>query len=209
MYSVTTKTQLEQLRPSDRIKYHGVQWHIQEYSTYDDSYGYETTEWLLKSQAGKEYYLLREIDPQNPESLVNWYLAEEIPDPKIFDPESLTNVAVRLWHDMQEQKMPYPELQALGRRYYFESLTKGNYEGDEEETSRITWDYWDKDRQWNLAIEAWPNGKRHIYSTKVVKPEEFSNIEQGGNTSNFTSFIAQVLLASFIMICGIFLMIFG
>jgi hypothetical protein len=42
-----------------------------------------------------------------------------------------------------------------------------------------------------------------------VKPEEFSDIERGGNTSNFTSFIAQVLLASFIMICGIFLMIFG
>ena len=51
------------------------------YTYHDDSQGYEATEWLLRSPTGKEYYLLREVDPQNPESPVNWYLAEELVSP--------------------------------------------------------------------------------------------------------------------------------
>ncbi len=209
MLSVSQEAQLQQLRSGDRVKYHGVQWQVKNYSTYDDSNGYETTEWLLRSPAGAESYLLREIDPQNPESLVHWYLAEEISNPKIFQPEVFNNLAVRLWHDMQGQQAPYPELQALSRSYYFESQTEGTYDGKEGESSRITWDYWDKAHQWNLAIEAWPNGELHIYSTKVVRPEEFSEIDKGG-VVNLSSFPIWEFLGAFcFLVGGILILIFG
>ncbi len=99
-----------------------MQWDVKDYSTYhDDSQGYEATEWLLRSPTGKEYYLLREVDPQNPESPVNWYLAEELVSPSIFKPNSTHNLLLKLWVDISQKKIPYPEFHVLNRVYYFES----------------------------------------------------------------------------------------
>ncbi|MBW4683342.1 MAG: DUF4178 domain-containing protein [Microcoleus vaginatus WJT46-NPBG5] len=214
MVSVSIQDQLEQLRAGDRVKCHGLQWQITDYSTYQDPNGYETAEWLLQSGGGTEYYLLREVDPQNPETLVHWYLASEIPHPALFQPNSEDNVLPNLWLDMQAQKTPYPELRCFGKNYYFESQTQGSYEGDEENTSRITWDYWDRSHQWNLAIEAWPDRELHIYTSKVVKPEEFSEIEKGVFTPTQTQdsrsiSVAQVVAASLFLVVGLYLLIFG
>ena len=210
MLSVSNQAQLQQLRSGDHLKYHGVQWLVKNYSTYEDPNGYETTEWLLRSKAGAEYYLLREFDPKNPEGLVHWYLAEEIRNPRIYEPESFNNLTVRLWHDIQGQKKPYSELRALGRHFYFESQTQGTYEGKEGNTSRITWDYWDEAHQWNLAIEAWQNTERHVYLTKVVKPEEFSDIEKRGIVNFPLSFpIWEFIGACSLVGLGIFMLIFG
>ena len=210
MLSVSNQAQLQQLRSGDRLKYHGVQWLVKNYSTYEDPNGYETTEWLLRSKAGAEYYLLREFDPKNPEGLVHWYLAEEIRNPRIYEPESFNNLTVRLWHDIQEQKKPYSELRALGRHFYFESQTQGTYEGKEGDTSRITWDYWDEAHQWNLALEAWQNTERHVYLTKVVKPEEFSDIEKQGIVNFPLSFpIWEFIGACSLVGLGLFMLIFG
>ena len=81
MLSVSNEAQLQQLRSGDRIKYRGVQWQVKNYSTYVDPKGYDTTEWLLRSQAEAEYYLLREFDPKNPESLCfkRSYFREKLP----------------------------------------------------------------------------------------------------------------------------------
>lgn len=138
MPSITTQTQLQQLRPGDRVKYHGVQWDIKDYSTYNDPQSYETAEWLMRSPTGKEYYLLREFEPQSPESLVNWYLAEELAYPSIFGSDSTSDLLINLWDNIQGQKTPYPKLQVFNRVYYFESQTQGIYVNNEGETSRIT-----------------------------------------------------------------------
>jgi hypothetical protein len=209
MLSAYNQAQLQELRPGDRLNYHGVQWQVKNHSTYVDPKGYETTEWLLRSGTGTEYYLLREFDPQNPEGLVQWYLAEEISNPKIFQPNLSNNLAGSLWHDMQSDKTPYAELQALSRCYYFESQTEGTYEGSQIETSRITWDYWDEPHQWNLALEAWANGELHIYSTKVVKPEEFSAIKKGLGVQVPSIPIWEVIGASSVIIVGLLMLIFG
>ncbi|HEY9635357.1 MAG TPA: DUF4178 domain-containing protein [Coleofasciculaceae cyanobacterium] len=210
MLSSSNVVQLQQLRPGDRVKYHGSHWRVKNHSTYIDPKGYETTEWLLRSSGGSEYYLLREFDPQNPEGLVHWYLAEEISNPKIFQPNCFDNLAVRMWHDMQGEKTPYPELEALSRHYYFESQTQGTYQGNQEYTSRITWDYWDEAHQWNLAIEAWSNTELHVYSTKVVKPEKFSDIETGKPLNFLSSFpIWEFMGACCFLIVGILMVIFG
>jgi len=210
MLSVSPQAQLQQLRSGDRLKYRGVQWQVKDYSTYVDPKGYETTEWLLCSEAGAEYYLLQEFDPQNPEGLVHWYLAEEIANPKIFQPDSYNNLAVSLWHDMQGHKTPYRELLALSRCYYFESETQGTYEGKQKDTSRITWDYWDEAHRWNLAIEAWLNGELHVYSTRAVKPEDFYEIQKGGVVNLPSGFpIWEFLGACSLLVGGVLMLIFG
>jgi hypothetical protein len=120
---------------------------------------------------------------------------------------------INLLDDIQGQKTPYPELQVFNRVYYFESQTQGNYENNKGETSRITWDYWDAAHQWNLAIEAWLNRELHVYSTKLVKPEEFSNLEKELITQEdyqtSSSRVWQFLGAWCLVIVGILMMIFG
>ncbi|HEY9883530.1 MAG TPA: DUF4178 domain-containing protein, partial [Thermosynechococcaceae cyanobacterium] len=135
-----TETQLRQLREGSRLKYHGVQWEIQDYSTYTDDNRYKTEEWLLRSSSGKEYYLMREIDPQYAETQVHWYLAEELRYPTLVDPQTYRDRLTTIGGDMRSHVSPYPELQLFNRVYTFESQTEGDYESDGKTRHRITWD---------------------------------------------------------------------
>ncbi|MCF2145162.1 DUF4178 domain-containing protein [Desmonostoc muscorum LEGE 12446] len=214
MATIVTQTLLEELRPGDRLTYHGVDWDIEDYSTYQDSKGYQTDEWLLTSKGGSEYYLLREFDPDNAQYDVTWYLANPVQNCRIFLPDSQENILPRLWQEMQSLANPYPELLLFHKPYYFESQTQGSYEAEEETTSRITWDYWDQDHHINLAIEAFPDGKLDIYSTQIVQPQEFSKIQKNVELKqqSITSLIAktiQFIIAFIILFVGLFLMIFG
>ncbi|MBD2175373.1 DUF4178 domain-containing protein [Pseudanabaena sp. FACHB-1998] len=164
---------LPRLRAGDRVIYGGIQWEIEDFSTYDDADGYETMEWLLKSNRSS-YYLLREVDPENPETKVNWYLSEEIGVNRVSTDHVGDNVQFALWDVMLKQGEPYLKLRAMGRVYYFESQTEGNYNSVDGTESRTTWDYWDEQHLWNLAIEAWRDRELHVYSTKKVSPTEFT-----------------------------------
>jgi hypothetical protein len=179
MTAATTEAQLRQLREGDRLKYHGVQWRIDDYSTYTDPNGYETEEWLLKSQTGKEYYLMRELDPQNSESQLHWYIAEELQYPEIYEPNASKDLVPALLQDMQTHKTPYPEIRTFNRTYQFESQTEGDYESGGKTRNRITWDYWDAPHLWNLALEAWSDGTLTVYSTREVQPADFTDIQTG------------------------------
>lgn len=181
MVIVATEDQLRNLRSGDRLKYHGVEWQVADYSTYTDPNGYETEEWLLNSASRKEYYLLRELDPENP-ALVNWYIAEELRQPTLIEPESQRDVLTSIWDDMQDHQTPYANLRALNRLYAFESETEGVYESDDGSSNRITWDYWDQAHLWNLALEAWEDGTLVVYSTRKVQPSDFTNLQTGGGS---------------------------
>ncbi|MBW4691089.1 MAG: DUF4178 domain-containing protein [Lyngbya sp. HA4199-MV5] len=178
-----SETQLRHLREGSQLKYHGVQWVIQDYSTYTDDNGYETEEWQLKSSSGKEYYLLREVDPQNPETLVHWYLAEELRYPTLLDPQTSRDRLTMVGDEMRSHATPYPELQLFNRVYAFESQTEGDYESDGTTRHRITWDYWDSAHLWNLALEAWSDGTLAVYSTRVVQPADFTEIQSSNRAS--------------------------
>jgi hypothetical protein len=214
-----TSFQIEQARAGDRVQYRGVDWWVVDYSTYTDRHGYETQEWLLRSQTGQDYYLLREVDPQNPTTLVHWYLAEELRQPSIFEPNSSDELSGSLWRDMKDDTTPYPALQVQNRTYYFESKTQGSYQGEEGETSRITWDYWDRSREWNLALEAWRDRSLRIYSTRAVDSEEFSVVgTPGGYPAPFLAEssnqvdrlpLEKILGACALIVVGILMMIFG
>jgi hypothetical protein len=171
--AVTEET-LRQLQPGDVIYYHGVEWRVRDVSHYRGSYGYETEEWLLKSPLNKEYYLLREVDPENPNSEVNWYIAEQLKNPAIYEPGSSRDLLTSLAQDMRARRNPYPELQALNRVYLFESETEGTYDSEDGSERRITWDYWDSTHLWNLALEAWSDSNLSVYSTRKVSPADFS-----------------------------------
>jgi len=174
------------LRSGDHVNYGGTQWEVEDFSTYDDANGYETMEWLLKSDK-YSYYLLREIDPDHPETRINWYLSEEIGIDRVSGEHVGDDVRFALWDAMQEHREPYPKLRALGRLYYFESQTEGIYTSEDGSESRITWDYWNEKHIWNLAIEAWQGREIHVYSTKKVNPEDFTIADKYGNPQKFVT----------------------
>jgi hypothetical protein len=178
-----TETQLRQLREGSCLKYHGVQWEIQDYSTYTDDNGYETEEWLLKSSSGKEYYLMREIDPQHAETQVHWYLAEELRYPTLINPQTSRDRLTTIGGDMRSHGTPDPELQLFNRVYTFESQTEGDYESEGKTRHRITWDYWDTAHLWNLALEAWSDGTLVVYSTREVQPTDFTEMRSSNRAA--------------------------
>ncbi|GBO55426.1 hypothetical protein APA_3577 [Pseudanabaena sp. lw0831] len=219
MPSVFTQAQLQHLRAGDLVTYGGVQWEVADYSSYDDDNGYATEEWLLKTTRARSYYLLREVDPENPTTLVNWYLSEEISGSSVSGESFSDNLQFTMWRVMREGEQPYPHLRALGKEFYFESQTDGKYRSDKGKASRTTWDYWDQDHLWNLAIEAWEDREIHFYSTKKVNPEDFSEVKTDTKKASFTSSRKglskseqkkiQIVMAWALTIGGILLMIFG
>jgi hypothetical protein len=133
---------------------------------------------------------------------------------RLYVPDSQEDIVPRLWQEMQALITPYPELKLFYKSYYFESQTEGNYDGKGKTKSRITWDYWDEDHLVNLAIEAFANRKLDIYSTKVVKPKDFYNIQKNvGSQPKITRFttgiIIELILAITILSTGILLILFG
>ncbi len=178
MAEILSGEQLAALRTGDRLTYFGVRWQVKNYSTYTDAKGYEIEEWWLKSTTGKAYYLLREVDPSSSSADVHWYIAEELSNPKLYDPGTQTDVLTTVADRMRGQETPYPVLQLFNRHYQFESKTEGTYESDDCSQERITWDYWDAAHVWNLALETWRNGKLSIYSTREVQPEDFSEFRE-------------------------------
>jgi hypothetical protein len=224
MPSVFTQTQLRQLRQGDRVTYADLQWDVFDFSTYTDPQGYETEEWELSANGRTKHYLLRELDSENPESSVNWYFSEEIKIEQVASEHPGDNLKFSLWRSMRDRELPQERLRALGRDYFFESGTAGNYAGVETgKTSRTTWDYWDTDHLWNLAIEAWEDGGLYVYSTRKVDPSDFSEIENNAKAQNFaTTFTKtfperkpqkdktwQWVTAWSMTIAGIGLMLFG
>ncbi len=215
MPSVFTQAQLQKLRAGDRVTFDNVQWQVNDYSTYNDANGYETAEWLLWCTGKGERYLLREVDPVNPEQLVNWYFSQEINISQVSGEHTGDNLKFAIWQAMRDQAEPYPVLNALGRAYNFESKTTGDYNGPDGTVSRTTWDYWDDENLWNLAIEAWREGDLHVYVTRTVDPVDFSEVEKSATPLNLTKQNSasdrtwQWAAAWSLTIGGILLMMFG
>jgi Domain of unknown function (DUF4178) len=177
--SHSTATELRQLRVGQCLNYHGVQWRVKDFSTYTDANGYETEEWLLQSASDKRYYLLREVEPpepddQEPATLVHWYLAEPLRDYQIYEPGGTRDLSMTLANALLSHQTPYPKLRLYTRTYNFESQTEGTYDSEAGRRHRITWDYWDGTHLWNLALEAWSDGKLAVYSTREVRPADFT-----------------------------------
>jgi hypothetical protein len=220
MSRVTTESDLQRLRANDRLEYHGVKWQVKEYSTYTDDKGYETEEWLLKSLTGKEYFLLREVDPEDVEAQVHWFLAEGLRHPAIYEPQSSRDLVMSLAQEMRSHKTPYPQLKMHNRVYHFESETEGDYESDGEIQTRITWDYWDESELWNLALEAWTNNTLVVYSTREVQVADFTDIHKYGSYEApaiaparsweaMSNRNQQMAIAWIITILGFFFMLIG
>ena len=187
-YSLSTDyiSFLPRLRAGDFVTYGGTQWEVKDFSTYDDANGYEMMEWLIQSNSSSNY-LLREVDPDYPETNINWYLSEEIGVNRISGEHVGDDIRFSLWEAIQNDHEPYPKLRALGRLYYFESQTTGTYKSEDGDESRTTWDYWDDEHLWNLAIEAWRDRELHVYSTKKVSPEDFKIAEKSVKSQSLVS----------------------
>lgn len=183
MPSIATDNQIRTLRAGDRLTHRGAQWQVQDYSTYVDALkGYRMEEWRLHSPDAY-YYLLRETAKEDPDGQAKWYLAEELKQPVITQPGQLEDLRPQLATVMQGNETPYPTLQVAPRTYQFESRTEGTHRSGPERANRVTWDYWDPGHVWNLGLEAWENGTLVVYSTRSVKPSEFSAIERANEVN--------------------------
>lgn len=184
--TTVTDESLRNLSPGDRLKYQGVTWTVTDFSTYDDA-PYQMEEWCLHSETGKEYYLLYEVDAiadgDERTNQASWYIAAEVFNPKIYDPDTNRDITLALGDRMLAQETPYPTLQLYRRIYEFESVTAGVYREGAEESDRITWDYWDAAHLWNLAIERWETGALQVYQTRVVYPSNFQMLAPGARST--------------------------
>jgi Domain of unknown function (DUF4178) len=183
MASIATDNQIRTLRAGDRLTHRGSPWQVQDYSTYTDGLkGYRMEEWRLHSPDAY-YYLLREADKADPDGQANWYLAEELKQPVVTQPGQLEDLRPQLAAAMQNNATPYPTLQVAPRTYQFESRTEGTLRSGADRANRVTWDYWDQGHTWNLGLEAWEDGTLVVYSTRSVKPSEFSAIERANEAA--------------------------
>jgi hypothetical protein len=180
-----------------------------------------------KFNIDNENYGLNDIQNTNinfddQDSDFNWYFSQEIKNPKILLASTEENIFHRLWEDIYQNKQqkPYSEILLENKSYYFKSQTDGIYQDGGRDYSRITWDYWDKEYQENLVIEAWENKKVHVYLSKAVNIEEFSNIQNNlsynnssennlieSNGKQLFSYVLQIILASACLLFGIILLL--
>ncbi len=180
---MVSETQLRQLRAGNLITYHGVQWSVMDHSSYTEDEDYYMEEWLLQAKSGKEYYLLYERETKDDgERSQEWYIAEQLRYPVIYEPKSSQNLVRSLAQMMLSHQEPYPRLQSLNRIYEFESSTEGDYNSEGTLQHRVTWDYWDQAKLWNLALEAWEDGHLDVYSTRRAQPSEFTNLVTDADT---------------------------
>jgi Domain of unknown function (DUF4178) len=199
---------LEQLRKGNRFQYRGVTWVVRDCSSYRNAGGDRTTEWLIESTSGKSYYLLQEVHTENEEQLVEWYLAEPLKNPILSLPNSTIVPLSDIRSAMQDDREPYPQLQANQKVFTFDSKTIGIYQDGDSKKSRITWDYWDSAHRWNLALEVWEKEKRiQVYLTQKVQPEKFSHFETQFLNNAWERW--QFRLALVLFCCGFVLLIFG
>lgn len=206
-------TQLEQLQVGDKLEYQGVHWQVENYGTYKDSLGYQTQEWLLKYPNQNEHYLQKEYNPATPKKPVSWYFTKKISQPQVLlagSTESSTkNIVPDAWQVMQDAKTPYPALKDFEREYFYDFQTRGTYTDKDGSYPRITWDYWDKARSWNLELEALPQNELNVYLAQEVKPESLKvQLKKNFNkTLDFPFFKTMLALAA--VIIGTLMMIFG
>ena len=203
---------LEQLREGNSFQYRGVTWVVRDCKSYKSLKGDRTTEWLIESNSGRKYYLLQEVSArdieQNIDGSVDWYLAEKLKNAIIAIPDFGKIRPIDIWSAMQNDREPYPQLEASLKTFIFDSKSVEICQEDGSEETRITWDYWDCDRHWNLGLEAWQTeGDIDFYLTQKVQPQEFGYFKQSffDNSSNTW----QTRVAAIFLGIGILLMIFG
>ena len=219
--NIVDSIRLEDLRKGDSFQYNYQQWSITDYATYKDRNGYKTEEWLIESvdsnlSIKSKRYLIREVDPQNSNNRINWYIAQEIKQPEIFalDQEANNgNIVPTLLPKMLRQDTPFPQLSYLGITYDLESQTKGTYKAKMWRDTRVSWDYWDSAHQVNLAFEAWRDSELHIYLSQIVNPNSFSNLEKKYSSKSIIgklnySLKLEAIFAVLLILWGIWLLIF-
>jgi hypothetical protein len=191
-----TDAQLRSVRSRDRLTFQGKEWQVKDYSTYaDDTSGYKTEEWQLQTDnPTNSYYLLREFDPKPQKT--TWYLAESLNNPTIVAPGTFQDLRPKLAEQMRKGEPAPPKLQVLNQLYQFESSTKGRHQSGNDQSDRVTWDYWDSPHQSNLALEAWDDGTLEVYSTHVVDLNAFTRIQQESGQ------IPYQLIGS-VLLCGL------
>jgi uncharacterized protein DUF4178 len=165
----------------------GGEWTVAGHATYTTDAGDHVDEWECE-QGAELAYLLRES--REPPA---WFFTRKVGVGSVTVPsgEGIERAVGR------EPNAPPPRTAHLrGGRYVFAEANEGEY----EETSgprqrKTTWDYWDAAREWNLAVERWPDGRLDCYLGRYV-PAGRITVRPGGTLrKGFPPLVAAGIVA--------------
>ena len=156
------------IKPGFLLDYDLKSWHVKEGYEYDWGNNYFTREYMLDS--GDEIVYLYLDDNEELDLSVSKKIKIRKLDTDL--PEYI------LKHEQPPKKIVYE-----GKEYYLERESPGYFsdepDKDDSWVELISWDYYDKDEKFVLAIEQWGDKEFAASHGKVVKEFEFSNILPG------------------------------
>jgi hypothetical protein len=147
--------------------FEGREWAISGRSSHKNPDGWQITEWECQA-GGTTGYLLKEIDPSG---RITWFFTREIGTSGV---RLSDDTRLEEWLAKQTDRQPPPTLTYDGTTYRYAETTEGTHEDDSGESAQTTtWDYWDDRRQFNLALEFWPDASVECYRGEYIAPGQF------------------------------------
>lgn len=162
-----TNITVEDLQPGFILEYDLKSWIVREAYEYDWGDNYFTKEYKIDCGDDEAYFhvdanedlfitLTRKVRVRS--------INEDIPE------------------KIKEKDRPPKKLEYKGKTYYLEGTNPGYFNdnpGSDNWTELISWDYYDDEGEYTIAIEQWGEDEFEAAYGVVVKPFEISNIIPG------------------------------
>ncbi|OGR63045.1 MAG: hypothetical protein A2X31_00590 [Elusimicrobia bacterium GWB2_63_22] len=197
---------LEDLRPGDWVRWNSRDWEVTDRDVYKGSSDYSEIQWELSADGGGERYLLLSRENKEGRTEEAWICTEQT---SVGSVEYAAGAGD--WRAFQDQDS-LPEAPAAvrlgGVDFTFDGESRGPAEDDEGNTVvKLTWDYYDKSRRRNLAIEIWKEPDADYYEAYdglVVRPAEFNFLpprpRRGAKLSEVAGHLVAIAFASLFII---------
>lgn len=197
---------LEDMGLGDWVRWNSRDWEVTDRDVYQGSSDYTEVQWELSPDGGEERYLVLARGNKDGRTEETWVCTVQT---------SVGGVEYRAgageWRAFREQDS-LPEPPALvrmgGTEFALDGETKGTAEDDEGDTVvKLTWDYYDKSRRRNLAMEIWKEPDADYYEAYdglVVRPAEFNFLpprpRRGAKIGELAGHLVAIAFASLFIV---------
>lgn len=167
---------LEDLRPGDWVRWNSRDWEVTDRDVYKESADYGEVQWELSPDGGGERYLVLSRENKDGRTEETWVCTEQTSVSGVEYPAGAGE-----WRAFREQDSldgPPASVRLGGTDFTLDGETKGTAEDDDgNNVVKLTWDYYDRTRRRNLAMEIWKEPDADYYEAYdglVVRPAEFN-----------------------------------
>lgn len=167
---------IEDMRTGDWVRWDSKDWQVTDRDTFRESADYSETQWELEPETGATHYLVRsrENKPGGVEEV--WVCTRQTGVGTVQ-----YQVKPGVWRSFREKdslaEAP-PVVKSGSIEFALDGKSEARAEDDDGNTvDKLTWDYYDPDRQKNLAIEIWKEPDADYYEAydgRVVRPSDFA-----------------------------------